>query len=384
MRTILSGGKIVTPIQVIENHTLILEGEIISAIIPDQKFIVEKNDHSINTQGKWVTPGLIDIHVHGSDLADAMDADSEAINTLNQFFASRGVTGYLLTTGTASNSDISAVINCYQEYSPTEYGAVPLGIHLEGPYLCEERKGAQPAIHLRDPEPAMYQSWFKSGKIRLMTVAPELEGAIDLIKFGVKHGVEFAVGHSVVSYEVMQEAIERGLRQATHTFNGMNPLHHRQPGVLGAVLSDDRLFAQVIADGVHVHPAVVNALVKAKGINRTILITDAIRAAGIGNGEYNLLGQTVTVMDGVARISSGSLAGSVLTMDQAVRNAMAFCGIPFNEVIHMASLTPATSLNMHPERGALKPGLRADVTIFDQDYSVETTIVGGNIVYQKD
>lgn len=384
MRTILSGGKIVTPTQVIENHTIILEGEIISAIIPDQKFIVEKNDHTINTQGKWVTPGLIDIHVHGSNLADAMDANPKSINTLNQFFASRGVTGYLLTTGTASNSDISAAINCFQEYSPTKSGAVPLGIHLEGPYLCEERKGAQPAIHLRDPEPVIYKGWFNSGKILLMTVAPELDGALDLIKAGVKQGVEFAVGHSVASYEVMQEAIERGLRQATHTFNGMNPLHHRRPGVLGAVLSDDRLFAQVIADGVHVHPAVVNALVKAKGINRTILITDSIRAAGMGNGEYDLLGQTVSVKGNVARIASGSLAGSVLTMDQAVRNTMTFCDIPFAQAIQMASLTPAKSLNLHTERGALEPGLRADVTIFSQDYSVETTIVGGNIVYQKD
>lgn len=384
MRTILSGGKIVTPTQVIENHTLILEGEIISAIIPDQEFIVEKNDHTINTQGKWVTPGLIDIHVHGANYADAMDADADSLNTLNQFFASRGVTGYLLTTGTASNSDISAVINSFQEYSPAKSGAAPLGIHLEGPYLCEERKGAQPAIHLRDPEPVIYKGWFNSGKILLMTVAPELDGALDLIKAGVKQGVEFAVGHSVASYEVMQEAIERGLRQATHTFNGMNPLHHRRPGVLGAVLSDDRLFAQVIADGVHVHPAVVNALVKAKGINRTILITDSIRAAGMGNGEYDLLGQTVSVKGNVARIASGSLAGSVLTMDQAVRNAMAFCDIPFAHAIQMASLTPAKSLNLQTERGALKPGLRADVTVFSQDYSVETTIVGGNIVYQKD
>ena len=384
MRTILSGGKIVTPTQVIKNHTLILEDEIISAIIPDQKFIVEKNDHTINIKGKWVTPGLIDIHVHGANYADAMDADPESINTLNQFFASRGVTGYLLTTGTASNSDISAVINCFQEYSPTEDGAVPLGIHLEGPYLCEERKGAQPSIHLRDPDPAYYQRWFESGVIRLMTVAPELEGALALIQTGIKKGVEFAVGHSVASYEVMQEAIERGLRQATHTFNGMNPLHHRRPGGLGAVLSDDRLFAQVIADGVHVHPAVVNALVKAKGINRTILITDSIRAAGMGNGEYDLLGQTVSVKGNVARIASGSLAGSVLTMDQAVRNTMTFCDIPFAQAIQMASLTPAKSLNLHTERGALKPGLRADVTVFSQDYSVETTIVGGNIVYQKD
>jgi N-acetylglucosamine-6-phosphate deacetylase len=383
VRTILSGGKIVTPDQVKENHTLILEDEIISAIIPDQKFIVEKNDHSINTQGKWITPGLIDIHVHGSNQVDTMDADSEAIDILNQFFASRGVTSYLLTTGTAPYSDITAVIKCFKNRSSQKVGAVPLGIHLEGPFLCEERKGAQPALYLRNPDPSIYQSWFDSGLIRLLTVAPELEGAIEMIKIGVKKGIEFAVGHSVASYEVMQEAIGSGLRQATHTFNGMNPLHHRNPGVLGAVLSDDRVFAQVIADGVHVHPAVIKTLLKVKGITRTILITDAIRATGLGNGEYDLLGQTVTVKGSVARVDSGSLAGSVLTMDQAVINAMDFCNIPFEDAIHMASLTPAKSLNIQTERGALKTGMRADVTILDKNYSVETTIVGGRIVYQK-
>ncbi|MGB2962528.1 MAG: N-acetylglucosamine-6-phosphate deacetylase [Anaerolineales bacterium] len=383
MRTILSGGKLVTPTCVLENHTLIFDGEVISAIIPDEQFKPEKKDHQINTPGKWITPGLIDIHVHGSNFADAMDPGSKTYQTLGSFFASRGVTGYLLTTGTASNEDITAVIEAFQDYAPSGDGAVALGIHLEGPYLCEERKGAQPAIHLRDPEPARYQSWFKNGKIRLMTVAPELEGAMDLIKFGVKQGVEFAVGHSVASYDLMQEAIDNGLRQATHIFNGMNPLHHRRPGVVGAVLSDDRVFAQVITDGVHVHPAVVKTLLKAKGVNRTVLITDAIRAAGLGNGEFDLLGQTVTVKDGVARIASGSLAGSILTMDQAVRNTMEFCDISFPEAIQMASLTPAKSLNLEHERGALEPGLRADITIFDQDYSVETTIVGGKIIYKK-
>jgi len=383
VRIILSGGKLVTPTRVLENHTLILDGEFISAIIPDEQFKPEKKDHLLDGRGKWITPGLIDIHVHGSNLADAMDPGPETHQTLGSFFASRGVTGYLLTTGTASNEDITAVVEAFQDYVPAEDGAEALGIHLEGPYLCEERKGAQPAIHLRDPEPDRYQSWFKSGKIRLMTVAPELNGAMDLIKFGQKQGVEFAVGHSVASYDLMQEAINSGLRQATHLFNGMNPLHHRRPGVVGAVLSDNRVFAQVITDGVHVHPAVVKTIVKAKGLNRTVLITDAIRAAGLGNGEFDLLGQTVTVKDGVARIASGSLAGSILTMDKAVRNTMAFCDIPFHEAIQMASLTPAKSLNLDNERGALAPGLRADITIFDQDYSVETTIVGGIVVYQK-
>jgi len=383
VRTILSGGKIVTPTQVLENHTLILEGGIISAIIPNEQLKSKKKDQSINTRGKWITPGLIDIHVHGSNFADAMDIEPEPYQILNKYFASRGVTSYLLTLGSASNSDISTVIERFQGFSPSEDSAIPLGIHLEGPYLCQERKGAQPAICLRDPEPAIYQNWFESGVIRLMTIAPELEGALDLIMVGVKQGIEFAVGHSVASYDVMMEAIEKGLRHATHTFNGMNPLHHRQPGVVGAVLSDDRVFAQVITDGVHVHPAVVKTMVQAKGINQTILITDAIRATGLGNGQYDLLGQTVTVKDSVARVASGSLAGSVLTMDKAVKNAMDFCGIPFADAIHMASLTPAKSLNLQTERGALESGLRADVTVFNLDYSVETTIVGGKVVYQK-
>lgn len=164
MRTILSGGKLVTPTCVLENHTLIFDGEVISAIIPDEQFKPEKKDHQINTPGKWITPGLIDIHVHGSNFADAMDPGSKTYQTLGSFFASRGVTGYLLTTGTASNEDITAVIEAFQDYAPSGDGAVALGIHLEGPYLCEERKGAQPAIHLRDPEPARYQSWLRTAK----------------------------------------------------------------------------------------------------------------------------------------------------------------------------------------------------------------------------
>ena len=382
VRTILFGGKIVTPVEILTDHTLVLKRGIIEAIIPKAQYQPNDQDHVIKTDSKWITPGLIDIHVHGSNFADTMDANPDTYQNLNSYFASKGVTAYLLTTGTASESDITKAIDGFVKASPTGGGAVPLGIHLEGPYLCEERKGAQPAIHLRNPKPEEYQKWFDSGVIRLMTIAPELDGAMELIKEGVKQGVEFAVGHSVASYDEMVEAFDAGLRQATHIFNGMNPLHHRQPGVVGAVLADNRTYAQIIADGVHVHPAVVKILVKTKGIDRTILITDAIRAAGLGNGEYDLLGQKVIVKDGVARIASGSLAGSVLTMDQGVRNLMSFCDIPFAEAIRMATLTPARSLNLQNERGALEPGLRADITIFNSDYFIDTTIVGGEVVYQ--
>jgi len=178
-------------------------------------------------------------------------------------------------------------------------------------------------------------------------------------------------------------AVGFGLRQATHTFNGMDSLHHRTPGVVGAVLSDGSIYAQIIPDGVHVHPAVVKLLVKAKGIDKTILITDAIRAAGLKDGDYKLLGQTITVKSGIARIASGSLAGSTLTMDAAVRNVIEFCGVSLAEAITMASYAPAQSLGLHGTKGHLRAGADADIVIFDRAMTVKMTIIGGEVVYKK-
>lgn len=383
LRTILTGGKIVTPEHVLEQYALILKDERIDAIIPKQQFSATEYDIVIDTAGKWITPGLIDIHTHGANLFDTMDASTKAFDSMGEFYAMRGVTSYLLTTGTAPNKDIRAVIDCFLNYKANKKGASPLGIHMEGPYLNFKRKGAQPAEYLRNPDPEEYRQWFKSGIIKLMTIAPELPGAYELIQYGIDIGVEFAVGHSVATCEQMISAIDHGLRQATHTFNGMNPMHHRIPGVVGVVLSDDRIYAQVIADGVHVHPVVVKALVKAKGFRKTILITDSIRATGLENGEYDLLGQTVYFKEGVARINSGGLAGSVLTMDTAVRNIMKFCDVDFVEAIRMASQTPAEALNIEDKIGRIYPGCRADIVVFDKHFMVETTLVGGKSVYQK-
>jgi N-acetylglucosamine-6-phosphate deacetylase len=187
----------------------------------------------------------------------------------------------------------------------------------------------------------------------------------------------------MATYEEVTTAVGFGLRQATHTFNGMDPLHHREPGVVGAVLSDERIYTQIIPDGVHVHPAVVKLLVKAKGIDKTILITDSIRAAGLEDGDYQLLGQTIKVQSGVARVASGSLAGSTLTMDAAVRNAIEFCGVSLAEAITMASYTPARSLGLYGTKGQLRAGADADLAIFDRTLNVKMTIVGGEVVYQK-
>jgi len=218
---------------------------------------------------------------------------------------------------------------------------------------------------------------------RLITVAPELDGALALIAQWVGEGVEFAVGHSGASYEQVLKAADHGLRQATHTFNGMLGLHHRIPGTVGAVLADDRIYAQVIADGVHVHPAVVKLLVRTKGVSRTILITDAICAAGLRDGEYNLGGQTITVREGISRTAAGGLAGSSLTLDAGLRNVINYTGLSLEEALPMATSVPAEAIGLAGRKGVLVPGADADVILLDADLNVRLTVVAGQIVYQS-
>jgi len=384
MRTLIHNGIIITPFESLLDHCLIIEGDHIFDILAKDTIQDMNADRIIDVKGGWVTPGLIDIHIHGGNYADTMDANNEAFDAISKFLPRFGVTSFLFTTGTASNVQINAVIDSYLKYDPPKNGAIPLGIHLEGPYLSVEKKGAQPEEYIREPEPKYYQSWFETGTIKLMTVAPEIKGALELINTGKKLGVEFAAGHTIATYEEMRMAVDHGLRQATHLFNGMKPLHHRQPGVVGETLTDSRVYAQLIADGVHIHPAVVKLVFDLKKKERTILITDAIRAAGLGDGDYDLLGQEVHVRNGEARIASGSLAGSVLTLDQAIRNVKTFCDLPMKDAIYAATYTPAEVLHLQSERGQLSPGSRADVVIFDKNIQVEKTIISGNIVFNRE
>ncbi len=382
MRTLITGGTLLTPHQTLPQHTLIVEGTKISGIEPPG-IRPDPDDTVIDAQGMWVTPGLIDVHVHGSVGYDTMDATAEALHTMARFFARHGVTGYLPTTGAAPAADTWAAIENVMQCPQPQDGAHHLGIHLEGPYLSAEHKGAQPVEQLRDADAAEYSAWFTSGVVRLMTIAPERRGALTCIEQGVAQGIEFAIGHSGATYEQVLEAVERGLRQSTHTFNGMLGLHHREPGTVGAVLTDDRIYAQVIADGVHLHPAVVKLLVRAKGVGRTILITDAIRATGLPDGEYNLLGFKVTVRNGIPRNEAGSLAGSTLTMDVGVRNLMAFAGLSLNEALATATSTPAEALGWAGRKGVLAIGADADVILLDADLNVRLTMVAGRVVYQS-
>jgi len=382
MRTFIVGGTVLTPSRELPGYTVVIEQGTIQAVLAAQPQ-PGPSDQVIDASGLYVAPGLIDIHVHGADGCDTMDATPEALHRMARFFAAHGVTSYLPTTMTASAPAISAAIEAAARFQPPADGAAHLGLHLEGPYLSSHHKGAQPEIHLRAPQPEEYRAWFASDRVRLVTVAPELEGSLVMIETGALAGVDFAVGHSDADFELVVEAADHGLRQATHLFNAMLGLHHRRPGTLGAVLTDDRIYAQLIADGVHVHPAMVKLVVRAKGPGRTILITDAMRATGLPDGVYDLGGQATHVHDGVARLEAGNLAGSTLTLDAALRNVMAFTGLSLTEALPMATAVPAEALNLTGRKGCLAAGADADIILLDSELRVARTIVGGQTVFQR-
>jgi N-acetylglucosamine-6-phosphate deacetylase len=380
MQTLITGGTILTPDQVLTDHTLIIDGDKILRITPGIPSALIGNE-IIDVKNFFVVPGFIDIHIHGAIGADTMDATDEAILHMGNYLARHGVTSFLPTTVAASAKDIQAAINNVSTTPQSSNGAQHIGIHLEGPYLSQEFRGAQPSQHLRSADPHEYELWLKNKDVRLITVAPEIEGVSDLIRAGKKVGIEFALGHTGATYEQALAAVELGLRQATHTFNGMPGLNHRSPGALGAALSDDRIWAQIIVDGIHVHPAVVKLLVKAKGIDRTIMITDAIRATGMPDGDYALGDQMVHVKNGVARTDAGGLAGSTLTMDQALRNVMEFANISLPEALPMVTRVPAAAIGIENHKGSIAPDFDADIVVLDESYHVRMTMAEGRVVY---
>jgi N-acetylglucosamine-6-phosphate deacetylase len=319
-----------------------------------------------------------------------MDATPQALIAMSRFFAQHGVTSFLATTITASTEAILAALQNVAAYVQTAPGgARVLGIHLEGPYVNVAAKGAQPAEHCRLPDLAELDSFTAAGPARLITLAPELSGAETFVRAAIARGLTVAMGHTRAAYDQAQAAIEWGISHAAHTFNAMTALHHRQPGTVGAVLTDDRVVAELIADGIHLHPAVIDLTVRAKGSQRIALVTDAMRATGLPDGTYDLGGQDVVVQDGGCWLAgpnneaTATLAGSTLTLDQAVRNTMAACGLSLAQVLPMATSVPARLLGMGSEIGLLAPGTVADIVLLDESHQVVGTIVAGDLVYSR-
>ncbi len=337
----------------------------------------------LDLRGLLLLPGLIDLHVHGALGYDTMDATPEALQQMARFYASHGVTGFLATTmSNPPGAILAALRNVAEVMRQGTRGAALLGAHVEGPYLDVERRGCQDPANVRPADPDEYTRLFATGTIKLLTVAPELPGSPELIAYARERGAAIAAGHSRASYDEMCRAADLGLTQVTHLFNGMDPLHHRQPGVVGAALSLDALSCQLIADNIHVHPAVLKLAVRAKGVERILLITDAMSGTGMPDGQYNLGGLAVTVREGVARTADGVLAGSTLTLERGLRNIIAATDLSLQEALPMAARNAARALGLEAHKGSLAPGRDADLIVVDDRLNILLTVVAGEIVYQ--
>lgn len=339
---------------------------------------------TLDLAGAFLAPGLIDLHAHGALGADTMDAAPEALERMARFYASHGVTGFLATTMTAPQEEILAALHTMAAVmAQGTGGAALLGAHLEGPYLDMERRGCHDPAQVRRAQIEEYARFFDTGVVRLITLAPEYPEHEALIGYAVERGAVVSLGHSRASYEVVRRAVALGASQVTHLFNAMDSLHHRAPGLVGAALTMEALDCQLIADTIHVHPAVLHLVVRAKGVDRVLLVTDAMSAAGMPDGDYILGNLAVAVRGGVPRIADGTLAGSTLTMERAVANMMAAAGLPLEAAWRMGSAVPARALGLGHRKGAIAVGMDADLTALDDAFRVRLTLVGGQVVYQE-
>ena len=338
----------------------------------------------IDARGNMVLPGFIDLHVHGAMGHEVMDASPTGLPEMARFYASHGVTSFLATTWTASRDAIRKALELVEEMQgPIQNGATLLGVHLEGPYLHPARCGAQDVRLIRRAEQEEALEFLDSGVIRLLALAPEFDENLWLIDECVRRGITVSAAHTTANYEQMQRAAAHGITQTTHTFNAMQGLGHRDPGTVGAALTIPQLSCELIADNIHVHPAVQKILVDVKTPSGVILITDAIRAAGLPEGEYMLDERPVNIRQGAVRLADGTLAGSILTMECALQNLCSATGRSLDELWVTSSLNAARAIGVSSRKGSLEVGKDADLVLLDGSFQVHLTVAQGEIVFQR-
>jgi N-acetylglucosamine-6-phosphate deacetylase len=337
----------------------------------------------IDAGGFHLLPGFIDIHVHGGNGHELMDATPAGLQAMARFFAQHGVTSFLPTTWTATRSAITRALTLVAELvGPVPGGATILGAHVEGPYLNPEKCGAQDVSLIRRAARDEALEFLETGVVRLLALAPEYPENHWLIEECARRGITVSAAHTAATYAQMQNAVRLGLRHATHSFNAMLGLNHREPGTVGAILTLPEINCELIADNVHVHPAVQNLLLKAKGPRGVILITDAVRAAGLPEGEYQIDTRTVRVQGGAVRLLDGQLAGSVLTMETALKNFRQATGLSLQDAWPATSLNAARAIGVAERKGSLAVGKDADLVLLDDAGHVRTTIAEGVAVYR--
>lgn len=387
MKTIFAARRAYTPIEELENVLVVTEDGRVTELSRRDSLEVPKSANLIDFGDAILAPGFLDIHIHGGAGVDAMRAGASDIPRMGKFLAAHGVTGYFPTTVAAPIDATCAALERLADAieagenaatNDDSVAARPLGIHLEGPFLSHKRRGVHPPENLVAPTVEMFDRLWQAarGHVRMMTIAPELPGALEVIAEAARRKVCVSIGHSDAEMPIAQQAVKAGARHATHTFNAMRPLDHRDPGILGEVLTDDAVSADMIADGIHLSPAVVQIFLQAKGRERAVLITDAISATGMPEGHYRLGPIEVEVKDGKCT-SGGSLAGSVLTMDRAVRNVTQFSRWSLKDAVRAATLNAARATGTISDQGILARGARADFVVLNARGEVLRTIVGG-------
>ena len=334
-----------------------------------------------------ILPGFIDQHIHGAGSFDTMDGSVDAIKGIAQTVACEGTTAFLATTMTQSPENIKKALSAVNEYKNLNSadGAEVLGVHLEGPFIAPEHKGAQPLEYVAVPSVEVFDEYNKASgnNIKIVTIAPERDGADTLIKHLDKNGVIASIGHSGAKNKDILTAIDNGAKNVTHTFNAQSALHHREIGVVGSAILLDQLNCEMIADCIHVSVPAMKLLVKSKPLDKLTLITDAMRAKGMPDGESELGGQVVIVKNGEARLKDGVLAGSVLKMNVAIKNLVEKVGVPLPQAVDYATVNPAKSLGVYDTMGSITVGKKANFAILNKDFEVIMTIRNGEIIYQK-
>lgn len=370
-------GKIILRNEVLQNKILVFDEKIID--IANQ---VPSGCEIIDAKGKLVSPGLIDIHIHGNMGKDTMEGSDEAIETISKSIARHGVTSYLPTTMTMDEESITKALDSIKRGMNRKInGARVLGAHLEGPFINKIYKGAQNGNYIVSPSYEIIKKY--EDVIKVITYAPEEDIDFNFTKY-IKNNTDIvlSIGHSAATFVEAREAVRLGASNITHTFNGMTGLNHRDPGVVGAALTTDA-YCEFICDTIHITKELFQFILDSKGKKRIVLITDSMEAGGLENGTYSLGGQDVIVKDGVARLENGSLAGSVSSLNNMVKNFYENTNLNINEAIHLGALNPASSLGIDKNKGSLDIGKDADIAIFDNELNCYMTIVDGDIVFEQ-
>jgi N-acetylglucosamine-6-phosphate deacetylase len=381
---VVDAGSVLSPAEKFSPGRIIIRNGRVDAVGLISDLRLPENAEHVDALRFTVVPGFIDPHIHGSAGIDVMDATFPSMNTISRILASHGTTSFLPTTVSASPEILGNTLDRLSTILQQSFeGATPIGIHLEGPFISEQKRGTHRANNVCFPDQTLLSDWIRraQGKLKLVTMAPELDGAHVVARFARTSGVTVAMGHSNASFHEAMAAAEDGTHYAVHTFNAMRAFNHRNSGIAGAVLSDDRVYAEIIADGIHVSPEVVRIFARSKGRERILLVTDAISATGMPDGKYALGTNEVQVHAGICRDDDGRLAGSTLTQDAALRNFIAYSGMRMEDTVFGLTLNPARALKLEG-RGCIEPEAHADLVMLNNELRVMKTFVEGRLVFE--